>query len=619
MGFGNVNLGNLATALSMTGGNPSLADQLKLEAAQQQPAPAPASPIPPATNQALEATGSAYRVPEAAPPATPEPAPSAPAPAEPAQPAPYTGTKAGGVNPNAGVNELKGRVAGNVGTGQALETELGDTRARGQTQSAEVLRADAAEGRAGIDEVKGRRGEAMKRKDANREGAYHELEDLRTAMGHPPDVSKGKWLALIGGAIGASGKGGPLGAVLQGMGQMQMGELERWQQGMAGNEKIAKMLTEMNDSEDKGTDSELNQQSKLNAMVTANSLNALGAIEHETKSDEVRNLAQQASLKLKDAYEQHDLGVKQKLAATAATKAADQAMYRAIASAGSPGERQAVAYTYGAKGAEVLKTMQANDKGLLDVEAGALGNRKTEADIRKTDADTAKLALEGGPQQIIPGYFSTPGMALDPGTIGDLRKNARAMASLQDDLAQLREIRMRNNGGTWDPTDVSTAESILAGMPAKRSQMSGSGAPSEQENKAFSQILTNPTEYFARKDPVSIYDSISQSLQQNYDAQADVMGVRKGMAPTVQNAAQPARAAAPAAAAAKPAAPARVTLYRLDGTPVPNVKADMAQKLLATQQYSEQPPAPAPAPAGAALASADNASYEDEVRKQNGY
>lgn len=682
MAFGNLNLGNIASALKLTGADPSLADGFA--SAQQAPVDAGPSVVPPNVNDALKATGSSYEVPATPAPAVdPEtaaylrhtgktvddrsaaerrnsqaewaaegdsvaegfsakngysangqtwkngqlvntyrdgaqrggasaPAPSAPMP------------EVGRVNANASMGELKQRVAGNVGTGQDLALARGDVQSGGDVQSAEVLRGDAAEGRAGIDEAKSRRDAALGRKDENTRKAYGALEDMQMALGHPPDVNKGKWLSLIGGAIASSGKGGAIGQVMQGLGQMQMSQLDDWQRGIAGNEKIAKLLTEMNDSEDKGTENELNQQSKLNAMVTANSLNTLKAIEHETHSEDVKLVAREAALKLKDQYEQHDLGIKQKLAATAAATKVDRAMYQAITAGKSAPERAAIASLYGKKGQAALQDIQKSDKSVVDIEGQDITNRAGIAGIGKTEAEAAKLRGEGGPQQIVEGYYSTPGMNLDPTTIADIRKNARAMASIQSDLSQLREIRKRNNGGTWNTTDVSTADGILARLPAKYSQMSGSGAPSETENKIFKEITSNPTDFYSRKNPIDIYDSTIASLQNNFDAQADIVGVRRGLAPTQQNAGggqtAPAQAQqqaapaqrAPAPAPAAPAAPQRVTLYRLDGTPVPNVKADMAQQLLQTNQYMSEPP---PMPADAALASADNASYEEQVRR----
>lgn len=602
MAFGNVNLGNLSSVLSMTGGDPTLAERFQTETPPPAAPPLQQSVIPDNANDVLAATGSQYRVPSApaaAPALTDDELLNA---SQPAAPASVDRTVAP-VSRNATLPQLNKSMEDTTNRQIELKTEGGDIDSAGAKQQAQLYRDEQVEGREGIDQMKERRQAALARKDQNTEKAYASLQSMQDQLGNPPDTSKGKVLQIIGAILGGTKGGAGIGRGLQMIGQMQGGDVEAWARGVEGSDKITKALTAMNAAEDSGVDHELAQEHQLSTLVTANTLNALNAVAAETKSEETKRAAEELAVGVKAKYEQHRAEILTKQAAVAAKKKTSNAIYAAIAKGKTPQERAAIALSYGDDGEAVLKKIQGTDKAVADIENTAAGTEKTRA-------EAAAKAGEGGPQEILPGYFSS--VPLDKPTITDINKNARATASIIADLGTLRAIRERNKGGTWDSSDMAVAEGILSRMPAKYSQMSGSGAPSESEKEEFKAITLNPTDFFARKNPTEIYDRTARELQNNLDAQLDIIGVAKrapSTAPGVQHQTQEVASSTPGAA------PVRMVTVNKDG------KTHQIDSRFVDEAVNKRGFAlgAAAAPAPAALASADDASYEEQVRREQGY
>lgn len=229
------------------------------------PNAAPAVALPPGTNEALERTSSNLRVPERAP-----------------------------LNHSAGTGAMLNRLDANVARDAELKMQSAETKAAGHEREAVAYGEAAQAGEAGLQETLARREEALARKDASIKEAYAALKRTQSALGTPPDTSKGRTLQIVG-AIMSMGNAG-VGRGLSMLGEMMNDDVQAWQRGIEGNEAIRKAMMQMADMEDGSVESELRQQQSISNLWAANTANTLRQIAAETERDDVRSVAEQLAI-----------------------------------------------------------------------------------------------------------------------------------------------------------------------------------------------------------------------------------------------------------------------------------------------------------------------------------
>jgi hypothetical protein len=157
---------------------------------------------------------------------------------------------------------------------------------------------------------------------------------------------------------------------------------------------------------------------------------------------------------------------------------------------------------------------------------------KLRADTENTQADTAKKLGDanatGG--DVLPGYKMT--IPLEKPDVTNIRKNAQTVADLKTDLAALKAIREKNGDkGTFNKDDEVTARGIMDRMIGKFTQMSGAGAPSSEERKGVFESLVDPTGHYAFTNPKTVYDRISNQLEDSFHNQLRAIGVQRSSDP----------------------------------------------------------------------------------------
>lgn len=505
-----IDLNALKQALAIQGKDSSFLDDA-VPARQETPV---APTVPPEMNKALETTGSSYRVPEQTP---------APAPVETSAPAPQQTEPALPQTPDTVPTRALGR---EFREGQnrslALEEITGDNSgkngeiaAQGLDQVADLKGQQADERRQGLDRMASRRDAALSRKDFNRDQAYAELEQMRSRIKNPPDNTVGKVLNIVASVVAMGGNKNAASG-LQMLGQAMSSDLQEWEQEIAGNDALMKKYLQMNDAEDGSVESELRQEGAISTLAAGVYDAAIDKVMAETQSKEARAVGQEMKNGLRQQYIHHQMQLNQK----AGLLKQQTALIRAIAGQPTPEARAALAAQYGKAGLAALAEIQKGDKSAADINATNVGTAKTAAEIQK-------LRSEGGGgsgAEVLPGFVDTVG--LEKGDLADVRKNARITAMIENDIKQLKAIRQKHNGGTFNQNDVAAAKDIISGITGKMSQYSGAGAPSEAEREMFVETMTDPTGFYMLKDPIEIYDQKIDRLKAGQRASYEAIGLK---------------------------------------------------------------------------------------------
>lgn len=581
MPFPGLDLGNIAAALRVTGSDPSLADRLAAEQAQpvQSPPVAPATPVPPNANAALEATGSQYRVPEQAPaPAATPPAPR--------------------FDPSMSTPALKRQQVGNQNELIDAQVAKGDIEAEGQDRSAELYGEARDEGREGVEAVKSRRDAAYERKDANTKEAYSALKAMQDQIGHPPDTSKGKVLQIIGRLLSMTRGGGDVGAGMQMLGQAMGDDVQAWERGIAGNDKIRSAFLDMNKNEDNSLDSELDQEGKISALTAATYVNALKQVAAETVSKESKRLAEELATGLENKYVEHELDLRARKAA--ANNAYQTMTIQQLANLEAQGKLPKQGYDVLQRKLSDEQKVRKGESEIDSIDSTAAKNRKD------ADAAAASGLVSIGGQE----FEAPPGT--DKAIISKIAEQSKALGGIQSDLWKLRAIRERSQGKVVDnKADIQEADFIMAGLPDKLSQAYGGGQAGEATAARILASIPNPTDTAWRGDPKEAYAAAANVLQSAVVSGAQSAGLKpRQVAPaqpveTVQAVPPQPRTLAPQAPATR-----MVNMYSKDGRLVP-IREDLVEAAK-RRGYSIGAP---PAPSAAAMPELSNAEYEAAVAR----
>lgn len=302
MAYGGLDLGNLSAALSMTGGDPALAEELRRrqlmeeagipieQAAPQQAAPAApqrAPQLPPETNRALEATGSDYRLPE-----NPYPEQVSQKDFNPRAPA-----KQRAAEYTEGQNEMLD-----------LQTERGAIAADGAQQIADgygqksaALGQETASARQQVEQNRAQ-------KDSYEAQAMARLDAMSAKMANPPKDTFQTVMNIV--AAVAAMKGQQNAAVgMQMLGKAMGGKTERWQQAIAADQAMAGELMKAAKFQNEDSESELGQAKALSALVAGEHDAALKQVEASAQAPEAQRAAQELRLGLRQKYLEHQSAI----------------------------------------------------------------------------------------------------------------------------------------------------------------------------------------------------------------------------------------------------------------------------------------------------------------------
>jgi len=408
LGFLGADTGDLRQALAAQGSDSSFLDAAPAQ--RQQPAPVPTAPAVNPLDQALELSGSTYRLPSAAPVAAPAPAPVAPPP-----------ISAQAFDPSAGLKQLRGEQVAGVNEKMDLATQKGEIGAESATRQAEQHGLQRDEQRAGIDSAKSRQAANDERRARLERQADEALEAMSDAIKNPPDATKGKALSIVGSILSMLPGGQTIGQGFQMLQQSMAEDMNAYALKIQSNKEAAGTFAKMAGAEDDENESLLRQQQLIGNMTAATYDSALKQIESEAKSDEERRAAQEARLGVRQIAVQGAVSASEQRAAFAAKKArtnaqsaADTEIIKAIVGAPSPEAGKAIAAQYGPHGLELLGLAQKGDV----TQAGLEGKR---AD---TEATRAKLAAGPAPKSLTDGE----------------RKTLRLFAGVAPSVSRIREM-----------------------------------------------------------------------------------------------------------------------------------------------------------------------------------
>lgn len=467
------------------------------------------------TDRALEMTGSKYRLPDVE---IEQGAPEA---------NPYRETVGQReFNPKASTKQLRSELA--EGQNDALDyvSEKGEIQGRGLERQADLAGDLAEQRKQGMAEAQARVDQSRQVREAMQREAYQRLDKISAMVDNPPDQSRGKVLQIIGAVMGASGKGGAIGAGLQMLGRSMAGDVQGWATEIDANRGALQSMFGAIESQEKGEEHELRMQKAYADLGFGVYEASLAQVQAEAKSEEARAVAGELRNGLRAKYAETQIefnerqeALRAKAGAGSARSAADDKILQELAALPEE-QRSEAAIAKGGRAVELWKKAQ----GTLTADATIT---KTRADALKTAADAAAPPGSANKTQgteLLPGYVDTVG--LDPATRTDLRKNTMAMEDILNDLGRLRAIRKKNDGGTWNKNDEAEAQSIVTGLAPKMSQLSGAGAPSESEREDFTGSLTDPTGFYLFKEPTELYDRMAERLRSGMKARLRSNGVK---------------------------------------------------------------------------------------------
>lgn len=511
--YGGLDLGNMASALRMTGGDPVWLEEMRRRQGLASREP---SPVPPEANGALAALGSSYRVPDPGPAEQREPPPNpyeeSPAPAPRVEDTPF--------NPGASNRQLQQEYTTGQNEMLDLKQRQGDIQADALRQHGEAAGELESARREGLARAQQQVDEGRSRQQDFQEQARRRLDTITSMVDHPPDQSRGKVLSIIGTMLSASGANGlasAAGAGLQMLGRSMAGDVEQWQAEIGAQKGAHTALLQQAQTEGANSESAIRVEQGLSDLAFGVYNAAIDRVKVEAGSQEAVRAADELQNGLRAKYVEAQLDINARKAAAAAKKQqgrADDVLWN------MPMDALATAIADGSGGKRAQEIYKQRAKNSQDVREG-------EAKISDLMAGTAKKereASEGGVgEEVLPGHIAT--VNLGPADKTALRANAMAINDVIADLGRLREIRKRHDGGTFNADDESEAKGIMGRMSTKLSQMNGAGAPSEGERELFRESLTDPTGFYLRKNPVELYDRMAHDFRNNFNAKLRSIGV----------------------------------------------------------------------------------------------
>jgi hypothetical protein len=329
--------------------------------------------LPPETQQALEATGSNYRLPE-----NPNP--------ELISQKDYNGRASQRTLRNEhdqGTNEL-----------MDLQTERGEIASEGAQKLAQsygekhdALHQETSAAREQVDQNR-------TKKDSYEAQAQARLDAMAERMANPPKDTFQTVLGIVGAVMAMKGNKGAA-AGMQMLGQAMGSKAQAWQQAIATDHAMAGELMKMAKFQNDDSESELGQARALSGLVAGEFEASLKQVEAEAGSEEGVRAAQELRLGVRQKALEHQMALNDQAAqqsAAAAEKnaaarkaegqlAEDTAIMRALQQVPED-ERPSVAASYGPRAIKLLEDMQKP----LETQAEIAGKRATAA---KTAADAA--------------------------------------------------------------------------------------------------------------------------------------------------------------------------------------------------------------------------------------
>jgi hypothetical protein len=372
----NYNLGNLAAALSMTGGNPAILDEVKRQEAAQAPAPAPVAPEPEVAPVVQQPT--------------PTPVEEVSFSEDEAAPVEGQDVEDRDFDPTVGQKSLKAEQTGAQNRALDLATEKGEIQATGADRGADELERLEGIKRGGREDQLARRDTNRAQKDDFERQALDRLNAMSEKMANPPKDTMSKVMAIIGAALTAKGNGGGA-AAAQMLGGLIGDKTKQWEQSIAADQTMAKNLMEMAKWQNDDTNNELDQEKMFSSLAVGEVDAALKKIELETGSAEAKRAAEEARNTLRNQFVGHQMALNDKQAAAQAgmkRSAQEDMLYQIISRGQTPAERAALASRYGKVGQRVLQDIQKSDQNAANTD-------KTLAETAKTDAE---LAAAGDPK-----------------------------------------------------------------------------------------------------------------------------------------------------------------------------------------------------------------------------
>ncbi|HEX6239956.1 MAG TPA: hypothetical protein VFZ61_03645 [Polyangiales bacterium] len=509
-GYGNLNLGNLAMALRMTGAEPR--DELLEQLRQQQTQPQQAPALPADTQKALEMTGGKFRVPAEEP--RPQESMREREAAIPGNPYPEA-VSGRDFNPRASSGTLQRERTEHMNEALDLKERQGEIASEGMDRQARAAGELEQSRREGIAATRQRVEQNRTEKLQFEQQANERLARI-TAMvdkGPPQPGVGAKVMQIIGAVMSAAG--GPEAGLGRGMamlGQSMAGDKDGWLREIQANQSVHQQLMQAAQAQNADSSAEIGVEQGLQEL-NAGVYNAeLERIKAETNSQEVKRVASELQNGLRSQFVDAELQKR----GTAQRTRGDDVLWR------MPMDQlaeQIAAGNVGKHGQEIYQQRAKASQGV----------RKGEAELEQTAAETEKLRrgnAGGAGEEVVPGYVAT--VELGPADKTAIRANASATADIVSDLGKLRAIRERNDGGTWNANDVSEAKGIMGRMSTKLSQMNGAGAPSESERELFMESLTDPTGFYWRKDPIELYDRQARGFRESFESRMRSIGVVPG-------------------------------------------------------------------------------------------
>jgi hypothetical protein len=383
--YGNLNLGNVAAALRMTGADPSWLEEREREeqlaAMQRRP------DVPSDTNRALEMLGSGYRVPEPAqrelPPNPYEEPPRPPRVSE--QP----------FNPNAGTRHLRNEYTAGQNEALDLKGRQGEIASQGFDAQAAAAGEMEQQRREGFSRVQQRVDENRTQQRAYEAQAHERFNRISQLVDAPPDQSRGKVLRIIGAVLSATDRGAAVGRGLQMLGQSMAGDVQGWAQQieaqkMAQGSALAMAAHEQGDSEH-----ELKTEQALADMGFGVYSASLERIKAEAASQEAVRVADELQNGLRQKYVEHQLDINARSAAAGAQRQrsqADDVLYN------MPLEALATAIAEGKAGKHGQEIYMQRAKNSQDVREGEakIANLTAESKAKLTEAQDKRDVLVQG-------------------------------------------------------------------------------------------------------------------------------------------------------------------------------------------------------------------------------
>jgi hypothetical protein len=576
-------LGNLAAALSITGSNPKLREELE----------APA--VAPMAEQPVPAVGA---VEPAAPAVTAEAAPvAAPAPAQ-IEDQSFTGK-----------GNLRAQSLAGTNRAMDLVTEAGDIKSEGDAKSADLYGQLSSEKREVLDAAKSRVAGNRGQKDELESKLFQQIDSISERQKNPPKDTMAMVMGIVGAVMAAKGnKGGAVAAQL--MGQALGSKTQSWANGIESDKENLGHMMKMYGLQDSDSDNELDQAAKISALAAGQFDAALKQVAATTDSKEAKRAAEQARLGLR----QQAVSAQMSIDLRAGKLKQTNALYNLIASQPTPELQAQVAAANGKAGQAILQDVQKSSAGGIKNAADVVGVQKTLADIEKSKAEAAKLAAEtsGTGSEVVGGYkvanpsvwASVPapakaafakGQGSMPGLIATLTElkgliEEHGTETLPGPVkSRMQALEAAALGGIKEASELGALDNGVANLVARQIG----------DATAWNMGLGNLVENADKRIGSTIAD-----IQRSSAAKAATYGLESALGGR----------AATSQPAAPAQAPATVTMYRPDGKPVPvPVGAVDAAK---ARNWTTTAPAPAPqATAAPDVGAMDDAAYEEFVRR----